>query len=52
MTTEPFVLATNVEHKDPLELDLHNLKLRLEILQRWVDETEAQIRSIEERLQS
>lgn len=49
-TKEPFVIASDVQFKDPLELDLHNLKMRLKIFQDYVAETEAQIASVEERL--
>lgn len=50
MKNEPFIIATNVDFEDPLEKDLHNLKLRLKIQQGWVEQTEAQIEDLEERI--
>lgn len=51
-TVEPFVIASNIpEYDDPLEHDLHNLKIALNIqldnvarTQSMIDDLEAQIK--------
>ena len=50
---EPFVIPCAVPAFDnPLEYDLFNLKLRLEIQKGWVEETERQIKDLEERIKN
>lgn len=51
-TVEPFVIASNIpEYDDPLEHDLHNLKIALRIQQENVARTESQINEIEEMIE-
>ena len=45
-----FVIASDVEYDNPLELDLHNLKLRLKLQLDMVERTKADIRAVEEML--
>ena len=46
-TVEPFVIASNIpEYDDPLEHDLHNLKIALRIQQENVARTESQINEL------
>jgi len=46
-----FVIASNVpDYVDPLEFDLHNLKMRLKIQKEMVARTESEIEELENQL--
>ena len=45
-----FVIASDCPFDDPLEMTLYNLKIRLMLQEKWVENTKSQIRSIEEEL--
>ena len=47
MATE-YIIASPVPEVSGLELDLHNLKMRLRIQEEWVEKTRQQISDLEE----
>lgn len=49
--SEEFEIATDVKSDNPLELDLHNLKVRLKIQMDMVARTRADIEHLEELLE-
>ena len=49
--SEKFIIASDVDYENPLELDLHNLKVRLKIQMDMVARTRADIEHLEELLE-
>lgn len=52
MVKDVFVIATDTDFDNPVEKDLHNLKIRLRIQEEWVAKTKADIERVEAMLEN